>query len=85
MNFPRCNIWKNDLKILGNALIKSIKGLFPARIKRAFNTQIKFPHFERRQKEFVEVSTPQSKHVYYGENASNRNVTLLSYTKYPFS
>ncbi|HHR5880590.1 TPA: hypothetical protein ACS7XF_000501 [Providencia alcalifaciens] len=84
MDFTRCKIWKNDLKILGNALIKSIKGLFPAKIKRAFNTKITFPLFEKRQKEAAEVSTPPSKYVYYGEDASNKNVTLLSYTKYPF-
>lgn len=49
MNFPRCNIWKNDLKILGNALIKGIKGLFPAKVKRAFNTNIMYPLFGKQE------------------------------------
>lgn len=84
MDFSRCKIWKNDLKILGNALIKSIKGLFPAKIKRAFNTKITFPLFEKRQKEVAKVSTLPSKHVYYGEDASNKNVVLVGFKQYPF-
>lgn len=55
MDFTRCKIWKNDLNILGNALINSIKGLFPAKIKRAFNTRIVCPLFGKKEEKTISL------------------------------
>lgn len=83
MNFTRCKIWKNDLKILGSALINSIKSLFAVRIKCIFNNNKPFPLSAKHPKPSLLMPMPESKYVYYGESAHNKNVILLSYTKLP--
>jgi hypothetical protein len=81
MNFTRCKIWKNDLKILGSALINNIKSLFVGKIKCLSNNNKLFPLSVKHPK--TPLPMPESKYVYYGESAHNKNVILLSYTKLP--
>lgn len=83
MDFTRCKIWKNDLKILGSALINSIKSLFITKIKCVSNNNKRFPLLIKHQKAPLSMPIPASKYVYYGDGAHDKNVILLSYTKLP--
>lgn len=83
MDFTRCKIWKNDLKILGSALINSIKSLFAVKIKCVSNNNKPLPLFIKHPKTPLPMPIPESKYVYYGESAHNKNVILLSYIKLP--
>ncbi|WP_353243192.1 hypothetical protein [Providencia sp.] len=83
MNFTRCKIWKNDLKILGGALINSIKSLFAVKIKCVSNNNTLFPPLVKHPKTPFPMPMPESKYVYYGEIAHNKKVVLLNYTQLP--
>lgn len=69
MNCIRLKMWKNDLKILGNALIKSLKNLFAAKIRCVSNNKKLFPLHTERQKEPLLISYQKLKRVYYDYNA----------------
>lgn len=86
MDFTRCKIWKNDLKILASPIIKCvkhIKSFFAAKITQIVNSESNFPFYAKYQREPSPMPVPESKYVYYGEGAHNKNVVLLSYIKLP--
>lgn len=83
MNFTRCKIWKNDVKLLWSALTNKNKGQHQTKIKRVSNNDTCLPWLARFRKERLPMPIPESKYVYYGEIAHNKKVVLLNYTQLP--
>ncbi|APC12377.1 MAG TPA: hypothetical protein DHV44_07145 [Providencia sp.] len=76
-------IWKQDFKILGKALSRSIHDKLCGRMSKIHNIEKPFPLYKYDQKRTNIVPNLQSKYVYYGEGVHDNSVVLLSYIKLP--
>ena len=81
MDSIRFKIWKNDLKILGSALLKRIKNLFSARISRVSNNKKVFPLQPKWGSEPLLKPIRKTEYFFYNLDAHDRTVILLSGTK----
>lgn len=76
-------IWKQDFKILGKVLSRSIHNKFCGRMSKIHNIEKSFTPYKYGQKRTNTAPSIQSKYVYYGEGVHDNSVVLVSYIKLP--
>lgn len=67
-------IWKQDLKIIGKALSRYIRGKFSGMISKIRNIENPFPLHRNVQKSSVTASILQSKHIYIEKGVNVQNI-----------